>query len=330
MHIDEQPRMDPRLARRLEEKKAELDRYRPLSPATVGSINDQLRVLLTYHSNAIEGNTLSLRETQLVIEYGMTVGGHSLREHLEATNHAQAFAYLTELIAQRAPISREVILTLNRLVVDKLIDMPGQFRSGSVTIRGARLQPPHAAQVPRLIREWLVWIAREGQAYPAVLRAAIAHHGFEAVHPFQDGNGRTGRLLMNLILMQDGYPPALLLQEWRLAYLEALAVADTGRYGPIANLIGRAVEQGLDLYLEACARAPVAEEAAEQPLVELAREFNYTTDYLSLLIRKGRLAATKRGPRWYSTRAAIERYRREVAQGAVPQGRPRGSSKKRP
>jgi Fic family protein len=73
------------------------------------------------------------------------------------------------------------------------------------------------------------------------------------VHPFQDGNGRTGRLLMNLILMLDGYPPALLLQEWRLAYLETLAVADTGRYGSIANLIGRAVEQGLDLYLEACA-----------------------------------------------------------------------------
>jgi hypothetical protein len=96
----------------------------------------------------------------------------------------------------------------------------------------------------------------------------------------------------------------------------------------IANLIGRAVEQGLDLYLEACARAPVAEEVAEQPLVELAREFGYTTDYLSLLNRKGRLAATKHGPRWYSTRAAIEHYRREVAQGAVPQRRPGGSSKK--
>jgi fido (protein-threonine AMPylation protein) len=326
MHADDTPRMDPRLVRRLEEKKAELDRYRPLSPPTVAYINDQLRLLLTYHSNAIEGNTLSLRETQLVIEHGMTVGGHSLREHLEATNHAQAFAYLTDLIQNHAPITRDTVLTLNRLVVDKLIDTPGQFRSGPVTIRGARIQPPHAARVPALMQEWVAWVTDEGQRYPTVLRAAIAHHGFEAVHPFKDGNGRTGRLLMNLILMQDGYPPALLLQEWRLAYLEALAVADTGRYGPIANLVGRAVEQGLDLYLDACERAPVPEEEGEgeQLLADLAREFGYTTDYLSLLIRKGRIAATKRGPRWYSTRAAVERYRREVEQRAVPTGRPRG------
>lgn len=328
MHVDDKPRMDPRLDLRLAEKKAELDRYRPLPPPTVAYINDQLRVLLTYHTNAIEGNTLNLRETQLVIEHGITIGGHSLQEHLEATNHAQAFAYLTDLISGRASITREVILTLNRLVVDKLIDTPGRFRTGHVTIRGARLQPPHASRVPGLMQEWVAWIYGESQAYPTVLRAAIAHHGFEAVHPFKDGNGRMGRLLMNLILMQDGYPPALLLQEWRLAYLEALAVADTGRYGPIANLIGRAVEQGLDLYLEACERTPVPEEADEQLLADLAREFGYTTDYLSLLIRKGRLAGTKRGARWYSTRAAIERYQREVEQRIVPTGRPRGRSRR--
>jgi Fic family protein len=321
--------MDPRLAQRLAEKKAELDGYRPLSSATVGYINEQLRVLLTYHSNAIEGNTLSLRETQLVIEHGITIGGHSLREHLEATNHAEAFAYLAELVAQRSPITRDVILTLNRLVVDKLIDTPGQFRSGPVSIRGARMQPPHASQVLRLIEEWATWIDNEGQGYPTVLRAAITHHGFEAIHPFRDGNGRTGRLLMNLILMHDGYPPALLLQEWRLAYLEALSIADTGRYGPLANVIGRAVEQGLDLYLEACERAPVQEEADEHLLGDLAREFGYTSEYLGLLIRKGRIAGTKRGPRWYSTRAAIERYQREIKQGLIPTGRPRSRSKRR-
>jgi Fic family protein len=329
VHIENEPRIDPRLAERLAEKKAELDHYRPLSPSTVRFINEQLRVLLTYHSNAIEGNTLSLRETQLVIEHGMTVGGHSLREHLEAANHAQAFAYLTRLIEQRTPITIGVIRTLNGLIVDKLIDRPGQFRNGPVTIRGARVQPPSATRVAALMHEWVAWIGGEGQAYSTVLRAAIAHQGFEAVHPFQDGNGRTGRLLMNLMLMQDGYPPALLLQEWRLAYLEALPVADSGRYRPIANLIGRAVEQGLDLYLEACDRAPEPESAEELPLAELAREFNYTTDYLALLIRKGRLAATKRGPRWYSTRAAIERYRHEVEAGVVPTGRPRGRSRKR-
>lgn len=322
------PSMDRRLAQRIDEKKAELDHYRPLSPATVAAINEQLRVLLTYHSNAIEGNTLSLRETQLVLEHGITIGGHSLREHLEATNHAQAFAHLITLVHPAAPITPEAILTLHRLVIDRLIDTPGQFRTGPVTIRGARLHPPSAARVPALIQEWIAWLTSAGHTYHPVLRASIAHHGFEAIHPFKDGNGRTGRLLMNLILMQAGFPPALLLQEWRLAYLEALGVADTGRYNPLANLIGRAVEQGLDLYLEACERPPLPESADEQPLADLAREFGYTTDYLGLLIRKGRLAGTKRGPRWYSTRAAIERYRREVAHGMIARGRPRGRSQR--
>lgn len=325
MQLNNTPRMDPRLAQRLAEKKAELDAHRPLSSATLHYINDQLRVLLTYHSNAIEGNTLSLRETELVIEHGITIGGHSLREHLEATNHAQAFTYLTTLISQPTRITPELILTLNRLVVDKLIDAPGQFRTGHVTIRGARIQPPHAAQVPGLMREWIAWIYGAGLAYPIVLRAAIAHHGFEAVHPFMDGNGRTGRLLMNLLLMQEGYPPALLLQEWRLAYLEALSAADSGRYNPLATLIGRAVEQGLDLYLEACASAPVREEEDYRPLADLAAESNYTGEYLSLLIRKGRLPGIKRGRRWYSTRAAVERYRQEVERQAYPRGRPRKS-----
>src|SRR6266498_5982495 len=113
MHIEDTPRMDPRLAQRLAEKKAELDRHRPLTPATVRYINEQLRILLTYHSNAIEGNTLSLRETQLVIEHGMTVGGHSLREYLEASNHAAALDYLTTLIDAPEPISRADILQLH-------------------------------------------------------------------------------------------------------------------------------------------------------------------------------------------------------------------------
>lgn len=200
---------------------------------------------------------------------------------------------------------------------------PEQFRTGPVTIRGARIQPPSARQVPGLMCEWVAWLDGEGMAYATILRAAIAHHGFEAVHPFRDGNGRTGRLLVNLILMRDGYPPALLLHEWRLAYLEALSAADSGRYGPLANLVGRAVEQGLDLYLDACARGVVDENEEERPLAELAPEFGYSVEYLGLLVRKGRVAATKRGRLWYTTRAAIERYRSEVEQGSMPKGRPR-------
>src|SRR5712691_8962487 len=124
------PRLDPRLAGRLARKKTQLDRYRPLPQDIVRRLNDDLRVLLTYHSNAIEGNTLSLRETQMVIDYGMTVHGHSLREYLEAANHAEAYNYVTTLIEACVPITRETILTLHSLVMDKILATRGQFRTG--------------------------------------------------------------------------------------------------------------------------------------------------------------------------------------------------------
>lgn len=316
------PQFDPRLARRLAEKKAALDRYRPLAPQIVRRLHDDLRVLLTYHSNAIEGNTLSLRETQLIIEHGVTVGGHSLREYLEATNHAEAFGYLLTLADARTPITAETILELHRLTMENILDDAGHFRRTAVSIRGARLTPPPAAQVPGLIAEWAAWVAGKGEQYEPIVRAAIAHHGFEAVHPFEDGNGRAGRLLLNLMLMRAHYPPALLLRDWRIGYIQALSSADTGNYRALANLIGRAVEGGLDLYLAACATEPDSEYVS---LAELARISGYAAPHLGWLVRQGRLEAVKRGGRWYSTVAAVERYRRDVEQGEVTRGRPRGT-----
>lgn len=313
------PHMDPRLARRIAAKQAELSARRPLSPATLRRIHEDLQVRLTFHSNAIEGNTLSLRETQLVIEHGLTIGGHTLAEHIEATNHAAAVRALLQMADARSALTPATILELHRLVTDRLLDEAGMWRRGAVSIRGSSLQPPPAAQVPALIDEWLAWLAGPGGAYGPVERAAIAHHGFVAVHPFRDGNGRTGRLLLNLLLLRAGYPPALLLQEWRLGYLEALSQADRGRYGPLLNLIGRAVEIGIDLYLEACDTAPPADEWL--PLRELAAA-DMSAEYLALLIRKGRIEGRKRGGRWYSTSVAIERYRAGVAAGEVPRGRP--------
>src|SRR2546430_12201899 len=250
------PRLDPRLARRLARKKTQLDCYRPLPQETVRRLNDDLRVFLTYHSNAIEVNTLSLRETQMVIEYGVTIDGHPLREYLEATNHAEAYSYMITLVEKRTPITHETILTLHSMVMDKILEPKGLFRTAPVYIRGANMTPPLASQVESLMREWVVWIDGEGKDYEPVIRAAIAHHGFEAVHPFTDGNGRVGRLLLNLMLMREGYPPALLLRDWRIRYIQALDTANTGSYTPLANLIGQAVEEGLDLYLGACATLP--------------------------------------------------------------------------
>lgn len=311
------PHIDPRLAERIKRKKDQLDLYRPLPRDTVRRLNDDLRVFLTYHSNAIEGNSLSLQETQMVIDYGITIHGHPLREYLEATNHAEAYRYITNLVEQQEHITRETILTLHSLVMDKILASKGRFRTVPVYIRGSNMTPPSARDVERLMREWITWIYGEGLQYDPVTRAAIAHHGFEVVHSFEDGNGRVGRLLLNLMLMQEGYPPALLLNDWRTRYIHGLNNANAGQYNPLLNLIGQSVEAGLDLYLEACAAFP-----EYQPLRELSAATGYPLEYLSWLARQGRLAAVKRNGRWYSTRDAIEQYKAEAELGKRRRGRP--------
>src|SRR5947209_2701568 len=157
----EQARMDARLAERLERKKAELDRYRPLPPDTVRRLNEDLRVFLTYHSNAIEGNTLSLRETQMVIDCGLTIGGHPLREYLEATNHAAAYSYMASLVESRAALTRETILELHRLVMERIIEAAGQFRTVPVFIRGANMTPPPKETGYSV--DYLGWLVRQGR-----------------------------------------------------------------------------------------------------------------------------------------------------------------------
>ena len=320
------PHMDARLTARLAAKREDLDRFRPLSRSVTTRLGESLRLLLTYHSNAIEGNTLSLRETQIVIEEGITVGGHPLREHLEATNHAQAYEYLVTLATQQEPITRGTILDLHRMIMTGIDDSAGRFRTGAVYIRGARMTPPPASQVDRLIDSWLEWTNGPGLDYSPLVRATVAHHDFEAIHPFFDGNGRTGRLLLNLMLMRDGWPPALLLRSWRVRYLSALDSAGSGRFNPLLNLIGRSVEGGLDLYLEACAASSHALSEPEEdykPLSELASPSGYTASYLGWLVRQGRVEAVKRAGRLYSTERAIARYRHEVEDRAITRGRPR-------
>lgn len=311
------PYVDPRLAERISRKKTQLDLYRPLPRDTVRRLNDDLRVFLTYHSNAIEGNSLSLQETQMVIDYGITIHGHPMREYLEATNHAEAYQYVTALVEKRERITRETILALHGLVMDKILETKGQFRTVPVYIRGSNMTPPPAGEVERLMSEWIAWIYGEGLLYEPVTRAAIAHHGFEAVHPHIDGNGRVGRLLLNLMLMQEGYPPALLLNDWRTRYIHGLMTANTGNYNPLLNLIGQSVEAGLDLYLEACAVVP-----NYQPLRELVAASGYPLEYLSWLARQGRVAAIKRNGRWHSTLEAIAQYKIEAEEGMQKRGRP--------
>ncbi len=310
------PRMDTRLLKRLTEKRKRLDAYRPLQLFTVQRLHQDLRLLATYNSNAIEGNTLSLHETQMVLEYGVTVDGHPLREFLEATNHAEAFDTLTELSHQS--ITYETALLLHRLIMDKIDDRAGELRTVQIYIRGADFTPPPPRDVLVYVTQWIEWLrSDDALGYEPVTRAAIAHHDFEAIHPFSDGNGRVGRLLLTLMLMQDGYPPALVLREWRTRYIQALSAAHFGDYVPLIDLVGLAVERALDLYLEAC----VESTAHLLPLQNLAREFSLSVDYLGQLARKGKVEATKRGQYWYTTREAIQHYLADVE--VQPRGRPR-------
>lgn len=308
--------MDTRLARRIGEKKKKLDEYRPLDSAIAQRLNEDFRIETTYHSNAIEGNTLTLAETEMVLEYGMTIGGHSLREHLEVTNHARAFDTMERLV--RNPIDMETVLYLHRLVKAQIDEDAGQLRTIPIHIRGASFTPPPAREVPMYLAQWARWLQSEqALRYDPVTRAAIAHHDFESIHPFIDGNGRVGRLLLNIMLMQDGYPPALVLRDWRQRYIKALQEASTGDYHAIIDIIGQAVELSLDRYLEACTEAT----SHLLPMKELASIFNTTVDYLGQLARTGKFEAKKRGLYWYATVEAVAKYFHEAQE--QPRGRPR-------
>lgn len=305
--------IDERLLTRLQDKKARLDTLRPLPAAAVRRLQEQLAIEWTYNSNAIEGSTLTLRETQLILEHGVTIGGKSLREHFEVVNHAQAIALVESLAGQHEPITPAVVRQLHALVLANIDDAnAGQYRQLPVRIVGAAHEPPPAWDVPARLTDWADWLAAQEQAgVEPVELAAVAHHRLVSIHPFLDGNGRTARLILNLILLRAGYPPAVIARANRAQYYRALAAADRGHDDALANLAGRATERSLTLYLEAVTplTAPPPHEERLQPLREAAEGTPYSQEYLSLLARSGRLEAIKRGRNWYTTAAAIGRYR---------------------
>lgn len=307
--------LDSRLLARLNHKKALLDALRPLPSAAVRRLREQLTVEWTYHSNAIEGSTLTLRETQLIIETGLTIGGKSLREHFEVINHKEAIEYVEALAAGVEPVNAFHVRQIHKLVMTGIDDAnAGQYRNLPVRIGGARHQPPESWEISHLMTQWSEWLHSDALALHSVERAALAHHRLAAIHPFIDGNGRTARLVMNLLLLRDGYAPTIILRENRAQYYRVLAQADAARETPIANFVGRAVERSLNIYLDACTprRGPSASTDRWIPLRQAAEGTPYSQEYLSLLARTGRLEAVKRGKVWYTTQRAVDTYRRSV------------------
>lgn len=237
----------------LTEKKVRLDQYRPLPPDLVRNLEEWYRVELTFTSNAIEGNTLTRRETALVLEKGLTVGGKSLREHLEAANHARAIDWVRAQIDRKPmDLGERDILEIHAMILRGIDDTnAGRYRNIAVRIAGSTVVLPNPMKVPELMADFAAWLAGANDLHPVAL-AAEAHYRLVTIHPFVDGNGRTARLLMNLLLMMADYPPAIIQKRERLAYIGALEKAQTG--GPKEDyeaLVCRAVERSLDLYLKA-------------------------------------------------------------------------------
>lgn len=303
--------LESRLRDRLNEKKARLDAQRPLDAGVVARLREQINLEWIYNSNAIEGNTLTLQETRLILETGLTIGGKSLREHFEVTNHQEAIKYVENLLEQNVAITPHHVRQIHKLVLSDIDDdNAGQYRRTAVRIAGSEHTPPEAWEISRLMTEWSDWLNQQQTKKHPVALAALAHHRLVAIHPFIDGNGRTARLVMNLSLMCKGYPPTVIHQIQRKQYYRVLAQADDGDPEPLVNFVGRNTERSLTLYLEACTPQTGPKPADEKwiPLREAAKDTSYSQEYLSLLARKGRLEAIKRGRNWYTTKNAVQAY----------------------
>ena len=237
---------------KLDKLKEKLDSFHPLPQEIVNNLHENLLLRWIYNSNAIEGNTLTLKETKVALE-GITIGGKTMREHFEVINHKEAIFLVEEMVKKKEPLSEWDIKSIHQLILKNIDDKnAGIYRSINVTVSGANYVPPDFLQVQAQMNEFIAWYMKEGKGCHPVERAARVHADFVKIHPFVDGNGRTSRLLMNLELMKDGFPPVVLPVEKRLEYYKALDEAHTtGNYNSFFVLIFDIAVKGFEPYWHA-------------------------------------------------------------------------------
>jgi Fic family protein len=289
------------LFERIHRKKEFLDSKRPLPKDALNRLHEEMRLLHTYNSNAIEGNTLTLQETKLVIEEGMTVGGKSLIEHLEVTGNAKAFEKIEDLAKGHGKINLILVLEIHEIVTRGILEDSGRLRIQNVRIAGAKKSPPDFSKVPKLMNDLFTDLAK--MRTNRIIVASYVHHRMVEIHPFSDGNGRVARLISNLHLMRSGYPPVVLKKEDRKKYYDNLRKADSGNLGPFANFIGKALDESLTIYISV-----FGGKNELVPLSELARKSPYSQEYLSLRARQGILSAVKIERVWHSSKKELEEY----------------------
>lgn len=236
----------------VDNKKEKIDQKRPLPKYTVGSLRENFLLMWTYNSNAIEGNTLTLSETKVVLEDGITIGGKTLKEHLEVINHKEAILYVEEIVKKNEPLSEWQIKSIHRLILKGIDDeYAGVYRKERVIISGAEHMPPEPIALSGEMERLINWYSGEGQGLHSIERAARLHTDFVKIHPFIDGNGRTARLLLNLELMKAGYPPVIIRNKDRARYYSSLDKACTiGDYDQFISLVVESLNRSLDMYLD--------------------------------------------------------------------------------
>ncbi len=215
------------ILQKIDSIKSVLDGYRPFPDHVVKQLRDYYRIGMTYSSNAIEGNTLTESETKVIIEDGITIGGKSLREHYEAIGHAKAYDHIYSLLDK--PISEEDVLSLHKLFFQQINpENAGRYRQKNVLITGTDYLPPHYQKVPELMKKHIENLNSNAKDKHILERASDLHAEFEAIHPFTDGNGRIGRLLLNILSMKNGYCPVIIPPVRRAEYITALQKTNKG------------------------------------------------------------------------------------------------------
>lgn len=295
---------------RIDQKLKRLQKFRPLPQTAVKKLREKFQIEMTYNSNAIEGNSLTLKETFWVISEGVTVKNKPLKDHLEAKDHHEALEWLYELVQpqKRVTVSEKLIRELHSIVMKKTDeDWAGRYRQSNVFIAGTDHTPPDASAVPAAVAQLIDWFGKNQRRLHPIELAAQLHHRLVFIHPFLDGNGRMARLIMNLVLMKQGYPLAIILKNDRKKYYQVLQQADKNNYPPLISFAARSVERSLDIYLKTLTPAAKKREKF-LPLAEIAPKTPFSAKYLNLLAGQGKIEAHKEKRNWLTSVEAIKRY----------------------
>ncbi len=231
--------------------KSKLDQFRLFDSYR---IDQALELEYTFESNRIEGNTLTLRETDLVINEGLTIPGKSMREHLEAINHQEAIAYIKHLIKKNTNLNEREVLSIHNLILRGIHpEDAGRYRKVQVMIKGSSFMPPQPFIVAKEMEDFYIWYETNKNKLHPIILAAEMHERLVTIHPFIDGNGRTSRLVMNLILLQHGYVIANIKGDYnsRMQYYEALETAQTkNNKNDFLLFVAQIEKQSLERYLQ--------------------------------------------------------------------------------